>query len=258
MRVTSRGAVANKAKGVRVTNQPVLKAKVPAKAIWAIVIGAVVLVALAIVTVLIVLRSAGLMLAPGAPNPTSAPAPTAAAQQSTEPEVQPAPTPAAPPPTVLPDCATINPFAQQENDKFVAATGNAGGREVGRENFELNFGPVAQSTMALTTETRGCGYIFSFHDGYGQYVSIIPAADQAALRQAVEADADFVENQYRGVTYFAWTRALEGDFLQGNHYTTHAFVGDVWIASSGSGAPDIMLPPLVDAMLEANPHLGTS
>ncbi len=182
------------------------------------------------------------------------PAPTSPVQ-TTEPAPTPTPEPAAA--TTIPNCATLHPVAQQASDEVVAQFGadafSPPPGEVGRAEFDQQFGPVAQRTMDKASDMRGCLYIFSFHDGLYQYVSVVSPNDQLELVQALQADADFVQSTIGSAQLYSWGDEVEGF---GTYYTIHTFIGDVWIAAVTSTEPTAAMTPVVDAMVAANPSLN--
>lgn len=201
----------------------------------------------------IVLTASFLMRGSGQPPPETPASPRPI--PTTEPAPAPAPEPA--PATTIPDCATLHPVAQQASDEALAQFGadafSPPPGEVGRTEFDQQFGPVAQRTMDRATDTRGCLYIFSFHDGLSQYVSVVPPGDQLELVQALQADADFVQSTVGPAQLYSWADEIEGF---GSSHTIHAFIGDVWIASVTSTEPAAAMAPVIDAMVAANPKLA--
>lgn len=233
----------------RMTQQPTQdSATPPAPAkrstalIWVIVVGVVILVAAAAI--------AAVMLLNPEPPPTeelaATPEPTVTTQAET---IEPAA-------IVISNCAALNPIAQAENDTFIEGTDIENSEEIGRDVFDMVFGPVAQTTMDEAQQTQGCQYIFSYHDGLNQFTSEVPEAGQAALIQAVEADADFIESEYRGAKIFSWGEEITDGPVSGSSYTVHSFIDDVWIAQNSFDGSGTLMSAAIDAMIEANPQLA--
>lgn len=201
-----------------------------------------------------------LLLTAGAQPPPAGPTPSASAKPSSPaPTESTSPPPASPEPTAttIPSCGILHPAAQEASDATVASqapgTFSPPPGEIGRAEFDQRFGPVAQQTMDHAIETRGCLYVFSFHDGLSQFTTVIEPADRLPLEQALQADGDFVLGAIGPAEVYSWGEETEGF---GIFYTVHAFLGDTWIATHTSMDPEAALTPTIEAMIAANPGLA--
>lgn len=216
--------------------------------VWAIIIGVLVIAGAIVAATLFLLRDS---------DPVATPVPV-----ETEPEVaaaevtaSPAPTPAEAP-ILIGDCAALNPPAQAANDAFVMNNDVSEHGEIGRAEFDRYFGPAAQSTIALASQSQGCLYIYDFHAGLVQFVSQVDVADQSPLHDALAADSDFIASEIAGFSVHTWAADIDSGPIAGTEYTVHAFLGEVWVATQGYEDPAAMLPPLLDSILAANPSLA--
>ena len=168
-------------------------------------------------------------------------------------------TPPAPAAIVLPDCATLNPPAQQATQnlldlgaELIPPPGEAGVAE-----FDSIFGPVARETMTKTSQMRGCYYVLSMHDAMHQFVAEIDPEASAPLLGALRAEPLFTEGTIGEATTFISSYTEETSIGTMTETVAHAFLGDVWVSLYGTGDGVTALTPALDAVIAANPGLGS-
>lgn len=219
--------------------------------VWLLVaLGVILIAALIVATVayLIPANSQG-----NAVKPQSKPTPAASEQppptETTE--------KAAPLPIVLPSCDILLPeryaIAAEFSARFPESEIKYG--NFGFDRFPTQFGPATQTALSSAIQSQGCNYPSNMESGISLYTMELPAAPREAFIAALRADGDFVETSSGGAQVFVWEEELEGGHWF-SAFTTHAFVGDVWIASYGPNPPETHMPIATAAILTANPELG--
>ena len=187
---------------------------------------------------------------------TDPPKPTTTTKPTTEPTTEPE-KPAAP--IVLPDCEALNPegyAAGLEVAKRYAEQGMTGvtAGEGDYEKFPLLFGPAAQTAIEHATQSRACLYPFNSESFLMSSVAELPKDARDALEQSLKADSDFVRSEVNGAAVFTWHNTeFSGYRLQS--YTVHAFLGDIWFASSGEDDSAPTTEAAIAAIRAANPTL---
>lgn len=190
--------------------------------------------------------------------PSQQPSPSASPEDDETPAEN--TTPPAPAPIVLPDCATLNPPAQQATQhlldlgaELIPPPGEAGVAE-----FNSVFGPVARETMTRATQMQGCYYVLSMHDAMHQFVAEITPEASAPLLGALRAEPLFTEGMIGEATTFISTYTEETSIGTMTETVAHAFLGDVWVSLYGTGDGVTALTPALDAVIATNPGLGGS
>ena len=177
------------------------------------------------------------------PAPSKTASPTQAAEQ-------------APAPIVLPDCETLWP------ERYARAKVYAEGYpseilfdDIGDTRFSERFGPAAQTALSQGTQVRGCVYVVHSENFIQTHVTELAGAPKEEFVAALRADGDFTESNVNGALVFEWQKndGAHWDYV----YTTHSFIGDVWIAGYGPQPATDYVPTMTAAILEANPTLGS-
>lgn len=217
--------------------------------VWLIVASCTILIAaIALATVM--------LLRPGAAQDSSDASDRPEPAVTTEPSKgEPAePSTAAPAAIVLPSCEALWP------ERYAVAKAYAENYpseilydDIGDYRFSDRFGPAAQSALSQGAQTRGCVYVTNSETFIQTNVTELAGASKEALLAALRADGDFVESSADGVLIFEWKQLQNGHWDYA--YTTHAFIGDVWIAGYGPQPAADYVPQLTSVIIEANPTL---
>lgn len=223
---------------------------------WLIVASCTLLVA-AIVFATVVFLMPGASRDSTAPSSEQKPAATAAPPATDAADMTPADmTPAEPAPIVLPSCETLWP------ERYARAKVYAEGYpseilfdDIGDARFSERFGPAAQTALSQGTQVRGCVYVVHSENFIQTHVTELVGAAKETFVAALRADGDFTESIVNGALVFEWQKndGAHWDYV----YTTHSFIGDVWIAGYGPQPATDYVPTMTAAILEANPTLGS-
>lgn len=165
--------------------------------------------------------------------------------------------PPAPAPIVLPSCEILLPEMYSVSAELASTLPEAEIQygDIGLDRFSTQFGPAAQAALGASTQSQGCGFPTNLESGIWLYTMELPAESRQVFLSVLSADSDFVESTNGGAQVFTWEEALEGGHWAST-LTTHAFMGDVWIASYGPMPPETHLPTVTAAILAANTGLG--
>lgn len=178
--------------------------------------------------------------------------PTPKTSKATPPSTAPAPVA-----IVLPSCETLWPI-RYARAKAIAE--NYPGGEIQFNDFDdhqfsEHFGPASQVALGQVSQMRGCGYPASLETFTHAYISELSGSPRESLISALRADKDFSESKDGVAHLFVWEQPLDGGHWYAE-FTTHMFIGDIWVAGYGSDPAADYVPTITAAILATNPTLS--